>query len=342
MRVHALKWFLSGRASKPLLSATLLVAAWMLPASADPIPVMQGIGATRLVDDTGTVIGITDVGTTFLVCHGQDLVLDEGFTVCAGNSAAVGAFGSAGVNLIPASVGGPFHNGQPFFIPRPGADPIFLTETTQFSRQYDLDAQPIGPNGDLQPLPLGTLIQTFVDNKPANGQCIAVRTVIQHRKGTCKIWKIRKFYNTCSTNQTITQIREWEQPFQPATFAASAEPGGGRTAVALDQSGHFITLQTMGNTGANPAAAKRPPFQPSIAGSVQRCEGAFTDGMTIFPVFIPCDFLSCSSSLVSTGVVGPDFRFMEVFLSFFPGGVTLKPAGKAGSEKLVTFCLDVE
>jgi hypothetical protein len=342
MQVHALKWFLSGRARNLLLCGALLAAAWVIPASADPLPVILGIGATRLVDNTDTVLGITNVGTTFLVCHHQDVVSDAGFTVCVGNNFAVGAFGSAGVNLTPASSGGPLHNGQPFFIPRPGADPIFLTETTLGSREYNLDAQPIGPNDALQPLPLGTLVQTIVENKPTNGQCIGVRTTIQHRKGTCKVWKIRKFYNTCSTNQTITQIREWDLPFQAATYAASAEPGGSRTAVALDQLGHYITLQTMGNTGPNPALAQRPSYQPSVAGSVQGCDSAVTDGTTIFPVFIPCDFLSCSANLVSAGEVGPAVRFMEVFLSFFPGGVTLKPAGKAGSEKLVTFCLDVE
>jgi len=36
------------------------------------------------------------------------------------------------------------------------------------------------------------------------------------------------------------------------------------------------------------------------------------------------------------------YRWLELFLSYSPGGVVLKPVTLAGSEKIVTFCIDVE
>jgi hypothetical protein len=36
------------------------------------------------------------------------------------------------------------------------------------------------------------------------------------------------------------------------------------------------------------------------------------------------------------------YRWLEVFLSYSAGGVVLKPVTLAGSEKIVTFCIDVQ
>jgi hypothetical protein len=331
----------------------LLGAALAAPAPAQTVNLTQQCAV--LVDNTGTVIQIENGG--FVPgphCHNPTLqtICGEGFSACVNNKFALGGFfgildpmgnpaPAAVYNLLPSITGGPSHLCEPFFIPSPGAEPIFLTPVPATNPPvYNLDAQDLDGDGMFDDsVPLGTLIQVVVDTPPDpdSDNCVGVRTTIQHRVGTCKIWKIRKFYNTCSSKVTLTQIKEFELPCNQGKFAAKAGPGQFLTAVALTNNvgpgtaNNFITLQSMGNTGANAGNAKTPAFQRSAAGSVLWLPKSF-------PEFFSCSLTSGFTSSLVTG----QFRWLEVFLSFFPGGVLLKPVAKPGSEKIVTFCIDVE
>jgi hypothetical protein len=87
--------------------------------------------------------------------------------------------------------------------------------------------------------------------------------------------------------------------------------------VATTILGQYITLASTGNTGARVSA------------------GSIAFG-TLLSELTTC----ATSSLTPQPTLGG--RWLEVFLSFLPGGVTLKPVTKPGSEKLVTFCHDIE
>src|SRR5262249_7236539 len=63
-----------------------------------------------LVDNTGTRIEITNVGTAPVIrCHGEPVICGEAFAACVGNSFAVGAGDIKAVNLAPSAEGGPFN-----------------------------------------------------------------------------------------------------------------------------------------------------------------------------------------------------------------------------------------
>jgi hypothetical protein len=286
-----------------------------------------------LTDSTGTQIQIGSAGTVpSIICHGEAVICGEAFSVCAGRTFAAGAQNNTLFNLLPSASGGPFHLCQPFYIPAPGAAPVFLKPVGGSGITFNLD----DPNGDgnaSDALPEGTLVQVVLENLPTPGNCLGVRTTIQHRKGTCKIWKVRKFFNTCSDPVTITQLKEFELPCECGIFSSGFGPGQSQIAVASTQSGAFITLQGTGNTGANSGNAKTP-FQPSAAGSV---------GVASFNAEIHSCFLTEGFTAGKVDSCAPaSQRWLEVFQSFFPGGVKLEGARKAGSEKLVTFHLDIQ
>jgi hypothetical protein len=329
-----------------LLGGVLLAAVLAAPASAHTENLTHQCAV--LVDHTGTAIPIENGGfVPSIFCHNRTVgtTCGQAFSACVNNTFVLGggyngATAAVVFNLLPSIKGGPFHLCEPFFIPSPGASPVFLTPTVPMGNFYDLDAQDLDGDGVFHDsVPLGTLIQVVVDTPPdpASTNCVGVRTTIQHRVGTCKIWKIRKFYNTCHSNVTLTQIKEFELPCNQGKFAAQAGPGGSLTAVALTNNvgngtaNNYITLQSMGNTGASGGGARTPPYQRSAAGSVP-WEGP------VFPEFFRCSLTSDFSSSLVTG----QFRWLEVFLSYSPGGVVLKPVTQAGSEKIVTFCIDVE
>jgi hypothetical protein len=336
---------------------SVLLATVAFPGAASAQTVNLTHPCAELVDNTGTIVSIENGGfVPTIVCHNRGAVLcGEAFAACVNNAFALGGgwggnlqIPAAVYNLLPSTAGGPFHLCEPFFIPSPGAKPVFLTPTLPLTNPpvYNLDAQDLDGDGMFDDsVPLGTLVQVVLDTPPdpASSNCVGVRTTIQHRVGTCKIWKVRKFYNTCRTNQTLTQIKEFELPCaDTGKFAGQAGPGQFLTAVASTASGDYITLQSMGNTGANGGNAKMPPYQRSAAGSVVWTMNDFDFTFLPTPPF-NTEFLTCglTSGFTSARVSGAD-RWLEVFLSFFPGGVVLKPVGKAGSEKLVTFCIDIQ
>lgn len=301
-----------------------------------------------------TLIEITDGGVTqrifchndglelhetgdrhFEVVDGHPILRREAFTVCAGSTFSVGNNGHEMVNLTPSAVGGPFNLGKPFV--QKGSSVTFLSSGGNIidcgdgnAPLYNLD----DPNGDgntADALPLGTLVTVVTDNKPTNGQCIGVRTSFMFRVGTCKVWKIRKFYNTCKGNVTLTHVKEFEQLRNESTAGAVPGSNGLRTAVALDDEGHYITLAVEGNIGAVPAGANAKKFQPSGAGSI--------DDDTPFER----EFCACKITDLTPDQTDRDKEaWLEQFLSFFPGGVVLKGVTKAGSEKFITFHIDVE
>jgi hypothetical protein len=224
------------------------------------------------------------------------------------------------------------------------------------------------PAYNLDSLPLGTLVSLITENLPVKGiaanaggpssngknadgtipaisKCIGVRTTFQIMTGTCKLWKTRKYFNTCSSQQVLTQVKEHEKVCHASTMAKSS----GLTAVALTDDGRYITLTTS-NTGANPTNPS-VYYQASAAGSV--CDGDIV--FFPWPYFVDEHF-SCKIVPAPSGDPTPACRFtsaqvarpaeswLELFLSWFPGGVTLQPYGSTagGFEKLVTYHLDIE
>lgn len=335
-------------------SLILAVAAMVGPARAQApgAIVTEGRICAVLTDRTGTRLEVTNVGgVANLICHGRLVSCEQGFTVCVNNTFGVMGdsvnrlasltppvpFTPSGWNLLPSVTGGPFHLCEPFYqsISDDGNTPkvstTFLAQTGtetffQFTGEpytasvYNLDDQ--NP-----PIPLGTLILVLTDNKPTGGKCVGVRTTIQHRVGTCKLWKVRKFYNTCSASVTITEIKELERPCLGGTFAAQAGPGQSVTAVASDLQGQFITLASAGNTGAKVRAGSLATGPESEVVAFVFCQ------RTVFPNPTP--------TFGPTGPLAAN-RTLALLLDFRPGGLTLKPANQPGSEKLVTFYIDVE
>ena len=183
--------------------------------------------------------------------------------------------------------------------------------------------QPV-PAYNLDTLKLGQIVSLITENRPVSGlaansggpnsngtnangtipaisTCIGIRTTFQVMVGTCKIWKVRKYFNTCSS-------------------------------------------LTTGNTGANPVNADPKRYQPSAAGSVFGFDPWFSDEqlscLLVVPPIVPANANRFTSAQVSRF---PD-DWLELFLSWYPGGVTLQPYGsKAGGfEKVVTYFLDIE
>jgi hypothetical protein len=342
----------TARSLARLWSLVLAVAACAGPAHAQVVT--NGRICAVLTDDTGTQIEIADLGgVANVTCHGRLALCEEGVTVCVNHTfeASVDAinreavispdtvlvFRPAGFNLAPSRPGGPFHLCEPFYQPisddgsKRKPIPIFLTPTGNKTFTdadgtpypvpvYDLDAQEPA-------IPLGTLIQVVLDARPTGGKCVGMRTTIQHRKGTCKIWKVRKFYNTCSSSVTITEIKELERPCVGGTFAAQAGPDRSVTAVASDLQGQFITLASAGNTGARVRAGSLAVGPGSEAVDFVFCLRSVFPNPT--PAFAPTGPLAAN-------------RTLAVLLDFRPGGVTLKPANQPGSEKLVTYHIDIQ
>jgi uncharacterized repeat protein (TIGR01451 family) len=337
------------------LQASTLVAVVAAPTGFAPRITPDTIGSAGtvstgkvcavLVDSTGTRIEITNVGTAPVIrCHGKAVICGEAFAACVGNSFAIGAGDIKAVNLAPSVEGGPFNLCRPFVTTLTN-DPNNLVKVTFLKAQPTLDpatGAPVynldDPNGDGKTddaLDLGTVVNVVTISTPTKGS-IGVQTAFQHRVGTCKLCKIRKFFNTGGSKVTLTRIREFDLPCNPSVFGPLAGPGGSRTAAASDTNGAFITVTSTGNTGANPARADARLFEPSASGSV-----ALDDFLG--------EFLSCpltddfTSASVDTRLLPTqDQRSLELFLSFFPGGVPLQPFGKAGSEKFLTFCIDVQ
>lgn len=383
-----------------LLCSAVLAAALAAPASAQLRTSHDGAVCAVLTDNGGTRIEITNIGTApRIVCHGVETICKEAFHACVNGRFEIGAErfvdGSGEVfdtaynfrPFVPADdplnprnpildrKANPFNLCRPFIEvnTEKGARILFLQPKDPKASPlvYDLDDQALDLDGDgktREPdedrVPSGSLVQVMIDNQPdpLAGKCLGVRTTLQHRAGTCKLWKVRKIYNTCSSNVTLTQMKEFELLCRCGSFMGSSALGGSLTAVAsIRSTGQFITLQPMGSTGANPAGA-RTPYQASAAGSVQADGHFYNDDETgefqicrIVPALAgnpdPLAFFtsrpihSCDRPSVpdlSPPFTGFEPRYLEVLLSYAPGGVVLKPSGKPGSEKIVTFCTDVQ
>src|SRR5207249_2750403 len=138
------------------------------------------------------------------------------------------------------------------------------------------------------------------------------------------------FFNTCSSAKTLTQVKEFEQVCDDARMGQLFSPTGGTlTAVAQTLSPLHqkqITLTTS-NTGANPVNANPKLFQPSAAGSVcdQRATPLFPHD-TFFDEFDTCKIVTTPADpcrFTSAQVIRPAGSWLELFLSWFPGGVKL-------------------
>jgi hypothetical protein len=309
-----------------LLVAAVLSVSSLKPASAGPtftsgsiIAILFETGVSEFqVSDLGTVpfIACFDVADNFL----EREICDECFAVCVSREFEMGACGTTGVNLLPSLPGPSLH--RPFYFKKGTTTPVFLTAVPSTSP----------PRYDLAQAPRGAEVFVITDNKPTGGKCVGVRTSFSFFRGSCKLCKTRKYYNTCTRRVNITGIHEWEQPCEEAVFSSS-----GLNAFAQDDD-EILRLWAVGNSGANPPNAVLPHI-PSEAGSVGLCAIDFDTGGFIGP----CDFFSCSCGATSgePGEGGPGSTFMEVCLSFLPGGVPLAPVGKPGYEKFVKFCFDI-
>jgi hypothetical protein len=359
-------------------STILAAAALAVPAfAASGATTATGMICAVIVDNSGKRIEISNVGTAprilceFNEFQDQSGVCDEAFSVCVNGTFAVGAQGVTGYNLVPANPSAPaMFDPEDLFDPHLNPSglciPFYQTVTidpktgkatsvrTNLEPQRDLlggtlildpitqapiynldDPDADGITDDDTSLPPGTLVQVAVDNKPApsSGNCLGVRTSFQFRVGTCKLCKVRKFYNTCKSPQKITQIREFDLPCGCGTFQAGPGTQKFSTAVAfIPRTAERITLQSINNLGITPGLAKGPWVQPSGAGSV-------AVGTPFLDDFCKCPLVSrFTADKVNSCLPEPTQRYLEVLLSYSPGGVTLKP----GMEKLVTFCVSVE
>jgi hypothetical protein len=323
-----------------LCGAVLAVSSLVAPAVAQEDPcVEEGMPCAILRDNTGTFIEITNVGTVpKILCHGRQGVdelggiCDEAFSVCVKGRTGpeIAVLGTTSFGLLPSTDScTPFV--QVIFTTKSGTQirTVFLTQTDVFGPDntpvYDLNLQmlDLDGDGDLEPLPRGTIVQTVMENRPdpACGRCLGVRTTIQHRYGTCKIWKIRKFFNVCKTPKTITAIKEFELPCACGVASAFPPPGSSRkVSYQVFSTGEFITFEAMGWSTAKPRA-----------GSVSFDD--FAD-----------EFFRCPpmKSLLTPAEQGCDENgqppYLELLLDFTPGGATLKQ----NQEKFVSFCLDFE
>lgn len=247
-----------------------ILALWE-PSSATLIEITDG-GVTGPIFchnsnlDLQTEDGVTQIKD----CEQEETsVIDaEAFTVCVSNKFHVGADGDGKlVNLNPSvnpstptsepglpPTSGTLH--RPFVVR--GSKVVFLKvdfDSPKFRccdgtivPLYNLD----DPNGDgntADALKLGEMVNVITENLPVKNaladdgmtkvtKCIGVRTTFQHRVGTCKIWKVRKYFNTCGSAQTITQVKEFEQISGTATAGGQAGPGGSLRAVAQHDDFH--------------------------------------------------------------------------------------------------------
>jgi hypothetical protein len=372
--------------------ATILaVAALPVPSFADTAATTSTGSVCAVINEssTGLHIEINNVGTAPVIsCHSDSDtgICDEAFSVCVTDPRtkkqvfAIGAQGTTAYNLTPFVAPDLHPTAIPHINPilDPQANPsnlcrpfvqtlvldngklkpvvMFLKplDNTSDPLVYDLD----DPNGDGmhdedEALPPGTLIQVVMDNKPVKGSCLGVRTTFQIRKGFCKLCKVRKYYNTCSSNQQIMAIREFERPCMCGFFSAGTGPRKFDTAITVTKpplTGGFpeiISLRSLDNTGVTPGTAAAW-YKPSGAGSVS-VGNPFVDEFCKCPLTPRFTASRINSCLLDSNSKDDDenqmidnpeevHRWLEVLLSYSPGGVTLKP----GMEKLVTFCVSID
>jgi hypothetical protein len=310
---------------RKLFALFALLLLCICPAFAGPtftsgsiIAVLFETGVSEFqVSDLGTVPAIFcfDSADNFL----EREICDQCFAVCVDRAFEIGACGTVGVNLLPSLPGPSLH--RPFWYKKGSKTPTFLTAVPSTSP----------PRYDLAQVPLGTEVFLYTDSKPTGGKCVGLRTTFSFFRGSCKLCKNRKWYNTCNHKVNITSAHEWEQPCEEARFSHR-----GLISLAQDDD-EILSLQIMPGSGAYPAGAKYP-FHPSSAGSVGLCAIDFDSGGFIGP----CDFFNCDcGTSLLPGEGGGGNVFMEVCFSFFPGGVPLAPIGKPGYEKFTKVCFDI-
>jgi hypothetical protein len=310
--------------------------------------VVTGEVCAVLTDSTGTRIEVFNTGTArVLQCHHAPLppppcppaqqqpcppppipppppqaICNEAFAVCAGGSFAVGAIDNTAFNLKLSDTC------KVFLFEIDESTGSNVPVCTALTPEPDPDALTGAPVFNLDNLPLGTVVNVQVVNQP-NGGSIGVQTTFQHRVGTCKLCKIRKFFATSSV--TITSVKEIDVPCNEGIFSRLAGPGGSGTAVVSDVFGQFITLASTGNTGANPSRADLRFFERSAAGSIQ--------ADNLLAELKDCGPGSLTAERIDNREGGPgSARALAVFLSFRPGGITIRP----GFDKFLTFCIDIE
>jgi hypothetical protein len=345
MQKHALKLFLLG-------GAVLAAVSLGKPALAAD-NVVHGEVCAVLTDSTGTRIEVFDTGTArVLQCHHApqpappcppsqqqpcppvpipppppQAICHEAFAVCAGGSFAVGAIDNTAFNLKVSDT-------CKVFLQEFNTDPDFganLPIVTLLTPELLPDAETGAPVFNLDDLPLGTVVNVQVVNQP-NGGSIGVQTTFQHRVGTCKLCKIRKFFATSPV--TITSVKEIDVPCNEGIFSQLAGPGGSDTGVVSDTFGQFITLTSTGNTEANPSRADQRFFERSLAGSIEAAN--------LLAELKDCGPGSLTADRIDNRDGGPgSARAIAVFLSFrtsSSSGVTIRP----GFDKFLTFCIDIE
>lgn len=246
-------------------------------------------------------------------------ICGQAFAVCVDGEFEVGAVDNTGINLRPSLSGPSF--GRPFFYKKGSTKACFLPQVT--------GSDP--PSYNMGLLPRGTTVWLMLDNPPTAGHCVGVRTSFQFTVGSCDFCKLRKLYNICNHSTNITGVHEFELPCEDSTFSAK-----GLTSIAQDDDELFKFWIAPGS-GAYPAGATFP-HQPSGAGSTGTCAFDFLSGGVIGP----CSLFACGlGTSLAPGEGGGGSSWMELYFSFFPGGVPLAPYGKPGYEKFVQVCFSI-
>jgi hypothetical protein len=343
-----------------LSSAVLVAAALAAPASAQD-PAAQYCAV--LVDNTGTKICISNVGTAVIRCHGvvrspddedeeNGTICGEAFAIClkGGSSPVVKVIHQGILNpvftvvgLTPATTGGGnFKPGNciPFIqtLINDGGKNGF--KTTVLQPELDGNGNPIldedcgAPVFDTSSLPLGTKVQVVVINPPTGDNSLGVQTAFQFITGTCKLCKTRKIFNT-GDPKTICMVKEFELTCDrdPVSFG----PINRLTTAALTSENQFITLRSTGNTGAvvKAGSVDGPPENAAFLFEISHC-------------FVTNRFEPPGNE---PDKVSDESQWLELALDFCAlirdskgkpiaqgGGVTLKTR----QEKFLTFCIDVE
>jgi len=323
-----------------LTCVTVLAGASLaVPASA------QKICAILQDSSRGALVAISDVGTTpIIICRSVPAICGEGFTICVNSSLAVSSRSSviltgtpfnltttlrnASISasmLKPSTTGASFCH--PFILVRDPSTKKFNTVFLPQTGTFDPGSSPAlnVPIFEVGNLPPDTEVDLIVENEPATGKCLGVRTTFQFFVGSCRLCKIRKIFNRCKDAQRLTHIKEFELPCFPGIFQPSGARDGFRKVVAA----------TQGSLNTTTVSADLSLGAVGTTGGTVRAGSVLNSSLTTeFNTCIPGNTFSTAVEGTTSMLAA---RSLEVFINFLPGGVNLKQ----NQEKFVSVCLEV-
>jgi hypothetical protein len=271
-----------------------------------------------MASSTGTVIAVIQGSDGFRIaiqntgniawaeCHGNRIICSSAFTVCTTDQQA-GTLGDVTFCLKPALVGDAFKHGKPFTMSGPGAGG---TATFLVSTGVDPDT-----GAPLYTAPPGKKTFLVLDQKPDTGCCVGVESFFEINPDEQCLCLKRKVYNTCPTPTTVLMEKETYLLCAPGIFTVNAHVTQGEITLNGDIAHAFLSVIP----GLNQNTL--------TAGSVE-------DGASFVAEFNAC---SKTAGLSTGQEVGT--RWLELLVDLRPGGSTLKPAGKPGSERFFGHCL---